>query len=416
MNVLRNPIVLLLLFAGVSAGAFLYIKKKNAQLPINPIRSEKPVKRDLVQYVNASGKLKAVVQITVGSLVAGRVIKVSADDNDVVKKNQLLITLDDGVGDSEVKKTTADLAEARANLEFQEKFYRRQTELYKAGQISQNTYDAIVQNYKVTKARVEKLEATLELVKKQYENLFVRAPEDSIVISKIVDLGQMVTAQFQATALYTLAKDLHDMEAHVDVDEADIGLVKDEQGVTFTVDAFPKKKFTAKVKYIKYLANIIDNVVTYDVVLNVNNPDLTLRPGMTINVDIKVAECKNAITVPNKAMRINTIYIENAAQLLGINLIKAEGTAIPTTATVTTKPERSAGKVHKSDKEYLWVMKDASTIAQVEVQLGATDGKYTEVKKGISFDTQVITEVDDVKRENVLLKRIFGKPAGGLGK
>jgi len=299
MSLLRNPIVITCLFAGLGIGAFFYIKNKNANIPINPIRTEKPTRKDLTQFVNASGKLKAVVQITVGSLVAGRVVKILAADNDIVKKSQVLAILDDGIGDSEVKKTTADLAEARANLDFQEKFYRRQKALYSLGQISQNAFDAVTQTYETTKARVEKLNATLELNKKQYENLFVRAPEDSIVISKMVDLGQMVTAQFQATALYTLAKDLQDMEAHIDIDEADIGFVKNGQEATFSVDAFPKMKFTANVKYVKYLANVVDNVVTYDTVLNVANPELKLRPGMTVNVDINVAGSQDAITVPN---------------------------------------------------------------------------------------------------------------------
>jgi len=413
MNFLRNPIVILTLLAVLGVGTFFYIKNKRSKTIVNPIRTEKPTKQDLVQFVNASGKLKAVVQITVGSLVAGRVVQIMAQDNDIVKKNQILAVLDDGIGDSETKKTTADLAEARANFEFQDKFYKRQKALYNFGQISQNAFDSVVQSYKTTKARVEKLEATLELNKKQYENLFIRAPEDSIVISKMIDLGQMVTSVLQATALYTLAKDLQDMEAHIDVDEADIGLVKNEQKALFTVDAFPKMKFTAKVKYIKYLANTVDNVVTYDTVLNVANPDLKLRPGMTVNVDIKVAESKDAITVPNKALRINAIHLENAAHLVNITIKKAE--PITSSTISIAKPERSAGKTHRSDKEYLWVMDGASTVTQVEVRLGATDGKSTEVKSGITLDTQVVTEVDDVKRENLILKGLFGKPSG-LGK
>ncbi len=413
MNLLRNPLIIITIITSFGAGTFLFFKQKKSNVQVNPIRYEKAEKRDLVQYVNASGKLKAVVQITVGSLVAGRVVKIYAEDNDVVKRDQMLIALDDGVGDSEVKKTTADLAEARANLEYQEKFYRRQKELYNAGQISQNAFDAIVQTYKVTKARVEKLVATLKLAQKQFNNLFVKAPEESIVISKMVDLGQMVTAQFQATALYTLAKDLHDMEAHIDVDEADIGFVKSGQAVECAVDAFPKMKFNANVKYIKYLATIIDNVVTYDTVLSVHNPDLKLRPGMTVNVDIMVAASKDAITIPNKAMRINTVYLENAANLLGLKVIKIDESKQDS---VRSKPARSASKIQKSEKEYIWVMEDKTTVRQVEVQLGATDGKHTEVKKGISLDSNILTEVDDVKRENLLLKGMFGKPGGGFGK
>jgi HlyD family secretion protein len=408
MRLLRNPIIIIIsLIASMSVGAYFYIKNKSSNTLVNPIRSEQPIKRDLTQFVNASGKLKAVVQLTVGSLVAGRVVKVFAADNDIVKKNQILAILDDGVGNSEVKKTTADLTEARADLTFQEKFYGRQKALYSCGQLSQNSFDTVTQTYEKSKARVEKLKATLELNKKQYENLFVRAPEDSIVISKMVDLGQMVTAQLQATALYTLAADLREMEAHIDVDEADIGLVKQGQDVICSVDAFPKMKFTAKVKYIKYLANIVDSVVTYDVVLNVPNPDLKLRPGMTVNVDINVAGSKDAITVPNKAFRVDEMLVANAAQVVGITVVKADS---------TTKEEHPVCKVQQSDEDYLWIMKDEKTVTQVEVKLGATDDKYTEVISGITLNDQVITEVDDVKRENMLLKGMFGKPAGGLGK
>ncbi len=405
MKFLKNPIVLLTFFVTLGAGSYFYITNKKAKNLVPPIRTEKPIQQDTVQFVNASGKLKAVVQITVGSLVAGRIVKVLAVDNDIVKKNQVLAILDDGIGDSEVKKTTADLAEARANLTFQEKFYRRQKALFALDQISQNAFDSVTQTYEASKARVDKIEATLELNKKHYENLFVRAPEDSIVISKMIDLGQMVTAQFQATALYTLAANLKEMEAHIDVDEADIGLVKSGQEATFSVDAFPKMKFTATVKYIKYLANIVDNVVTYDVVLNVPNPDLKFRPGMTINVDINVANSKKAITVPNKALRIDPVHIENAAQALGLTVVSADS---------TSEPEDSPSHDQSAEKDYLWVMKDKQTVAEVEVKLGATDDKHTEVLSGITLDDQIVTEVDDIKRENVIMKTMGNR--SGLGK
>ncbi len=406
MKFLKKAIALFTLLVALGLGAFFYIKNKNLKNAVVPIRTEKPIQQDLVQLVNASGKLKAVVQITVGSLVAGRVVKVFAVDNDIVKKNQILAVLDDGIGDSEVQKTTADLAEARANLTFQEKFYQRQKALFALGQISQNAFDSVTQNYEVSKARVDKLKAMLELNKKHYENLFIRAPEDSIVISKMIDLGQMVTAQFQATALYTLAANLKEMEAHIDVDEADIGLVKSGQTATFSVDAFPKMKFTATVKYIKYLANIVDNVVTYDVVLNVANPDLKFRPGMTINVDINVANSKKAITVPNKALRIESEQIENAAQALGLTVVKAP--------TATDTSADSSSHDQSAEKDYLWIMKDKKTVTQVEVTLGATDDKYTEIVSGITLNDHIVTEVDDVKRENVIMKTMGNR--SGLGK
>lgn len=414
MNVLRNPLVLLVLVAGIGTGVFFYIKTTQKKIPTNPIRTEQPVKKDLTQIVNASGKLKAVVQITVGSLVAGRIIEVRAQDNDIVKKNQILALLDNGIGDSDVKKNAAELACAQATLEYQEKYYARQKALYESGQLAPNTFDSITQTYKTAQANVKKIEAMLEISKKTYENLFVRAPEDSIVISKMVDLGQMVTAQFQATALYTLAANLQDMEAHIDVDEADIGLVKSGQEALCSVDAFPKLKFDAKVKYIKYLANVVDNVVTYDTVINVANPDLKLRPGMTVNVDINVAGSCDAITVPNKALRINDEQLEAAAKLIGMNVVKKINQE--QTNAGLQKTEAPKTKARKAIRDYLWIVnQETKTITQVDVTFGATDGKCTEVISGISLTDHIVTEVDDVNRENLLLKGLFGKPSG-LGK
>lgn len=417
MDFMKKRYLLAFMVGVMGVGVVLYLKKKKATPLTDPIRYEKPVTHNITQFVNASGNLKAVVQITVGSLVAGRVVKIHALDNDVVKKDQLLIQLDDGVGDCQVRRTKAELLEARANLTFQEKFYKRQKALFDAGQLAENTFDNVVQGYDIAKAHVQRLEANLDLYQKQYDNLFVRAPEDSIVISKMVDLGQMVTAQFQATALYTLAKDLREMEAHINVDEADIGLVAPGQSVTCAVDAFPRIKFKAKVAYVKYLANIVDNVVTYNTVLNIRNEDLKLRPGMTINADIKVARAKNVLAVPVKAMRVNYAQLCSVGAVAGYTIVAPEDVACKErTDKAIPKPSRSATPKHqKESKEFLWVLDTNKTVRRVEVIFGANDGRTVEVKKGLSQDQLVITEVDDVNRENLILKGMFGKP-GGLGK
>ncbi|KKQ49671.1 MAG: Efflux transporter, RND family, MFP subunit [candidate division TM6 bacterium GW2011_GWF2_38_10] len=417
MNFMKKRYLLALMVGVMGAGVVFYLKKKKAAPLTDPIRYEKPVTQGITQFVNASGNLKAVVQITVGSLVAGRIVKIHALDNDVVKKDQLLIQLDDGVGDCQVRRTKAELLEARANLTFQEKFYKRQKALFDAGQLAENTFDSVVQGYEVAKASVQRLDANLDLYQKQYNNLFVRAPEDSIVISKMVDLGQMVTAQFQATALYTLAKDLREMEAHINVDEADIGLVEPGQSVTCAVDAFPRIKFKAKVAYVKYLANIVDNVVTYNTVLNIRNEDLKLRPGMTINADIKVARAKNALAVPVKAMRVSYAQLCSAGAVAGYTVVAPDDVVCKEKVDKhAPKPSRSATPKHqKESKEFLWVLDANKTIRRVEVVLGANDGRTVEVKKGLSQDQLVVTEVDDVNRENLILKGMFGKP-GGLGK
>jgi HlyD family secretion protein len=274
--------------------------------------------------------------------------------------------------------------------------------MYKSSQISQNSYDQFTRDYETAKAKVDQTQAALDLATKTYNNLFINAPADGIVIAKRIDLGQMVTAQLQATVLFEIAKDLHEMEAWLDVDEADIGMVKEGQEAVFTVDSFPKKHFEATVKRIQYQAKTVDNVVTYATVLDVQNPKLRLRPGMTANVEIKVAENETALVVPNKALRINHLNVEYVANKLKYKLEK-----------VSAEEKLSGQKSKKVVKDYIWIF-DNKTIKQVEVKLGINDGKFIEIKKGIQDNSDVIVEVEAAPRENPLGK-LFPQP-GGLGK
>lgn len=383
-------------------GAFyVFHKKRNAAI-IEPIKTEKPIRKALVQMITASGNLKAKEQISVGSLVAGKVVDIRVEDNDVVKKDQILAVLDDGIGDTETKRLTATLAEAKANYTYLEKFYKRQTALYKSGQISQNSYDQIIRDLDMAKAKVDQTMAALNLAMQTYNNLFIKAPTNGIVIAKRIDLGQMVTAQLQATVLFEIAKDMHEMEAWLDVDESDIGMVKEKQEAVFTVDSFPKEHFEASVKRIQYQAKIVDNVVTYATVLDVKNPELRLRPGMTCNVEIKVAENTNALIIPNKALRINPTNVEYVANKLKYKLEK-----------ISVEEKLAGQKSKKIMKDYIWIL-DNKTIKQIEAKLGINDGKFTEVINGIKDDSDIIVETETAPRDNPLGK-LFPQ-VGGLGK
>jgi len=385
------------------AGFGYFIKKKKDAVKTVPLVTEKPTQKQIVQLVTASGNLKAREQISVGSLVAGKVVEIKAEDNDLVKENQVLTILDDGIGNSEVKRIKATLDEAKANAEYLTKYYNRQKELYKSGQISQNSFDQTTQDYKVALAKVDENAASLEKAQKTYDNLFIKSPANGIVIAKRVDLGQMVTAQLQATVLFEIAKDLHEMEAWLDVDEADIGMVKEGQEAIFTVDSFPKKNFEAKVKRIQYQAKIVDGVVTYATVLDVQNPKLKLRPGMTTNVEIRVAENVKALVIPNKALRLNPINIEYAANKLRYKFEK-----------ISAEQKIDGQKSKKVMRDYVWV-KEGDTIKQIEIKLGINDGKATEVLKGITENTDIIVEVEPAPRDNPLNKMFAVHSGGGIG-
>ncbi|MBD3231248.1 efflux RND transporter periplasmic adaptor subunit [Candidatus Dependentiae bacterium] len=388
----------IIIFLLISTVIFVYFRlSKKKEQPL--FQTQKPFRQDIVQYVNSSGTLKAKEQITVGSLEAGRIIKILADDNDVVKKDQILSIIDNGIGDSQVKKREAELREAKDKLQYQEKFFNRQKQLYESKQISKDLFEQYIRDLETLQEQVKQIQAELEIAKKTYDNLFIKSPADGIVISKKIDLGQMITARFQATVLFVIAKDLHEMEANVDVDEADVGLVHEGQEAMFTVDAFPKKQYFSTVHQIKYLAEIIDNVVTYGVIINVDNPDLKLKPGMTADVDIKVAEAKNALVVKNKTLRVSDDLLSVVAKKLGYQFEKI--------------PQREIAP----GIDYLWIFENGNKFRQIKIKIGAREGSMTQIiNDEINEHTNIVSEITAEERENILLKQIFSKPGIGQTK
>lgn len=379
----------------ISATTYWLWKRNNANSkPLFKI--ENPIHKDMVQYINASGTLKAKKQITIGSLVAGRIIKILADNNDEVKKDQVLTILDDGIGTSAIKAFKAKIKGIEAKIEYYEKFYERQKQLFETEQISKDDFEKYTSNLKDLRAQKEQAEGELEIRQQEYDNLFIKSPADGIIIAKEVDLGQMITARFQATKLYEIAKNLKVMEAQVDVDEADVGMVKEGQEATFRVDSFPKRKFFAKVSQIRYQARIVDNVVTYATILDVDNPNLTLRPGMTTNVDIKVAGEKNALVVLNKTLRINSESLEAVAKKLDY------------------KFERMPNTDSKTEIDNIWILEDGNKFKQIKVELGVKQGRFTQAIGDVNENTNIIIEVEELNRDNLLLKQLFSKP-GTIG-
>ncbi|MFH1644768.1 MAG: efflux RND transporter periplasmic adaptor subunit [bacterium] len=399
-SIFKNKIITsLFLIILIGFGSYFLIKKKNSKQQIT-FKSEKPLIKDITQWVDATGTLEAKDEITIGSLVAGKVEKILVEDNDTVKKDQILTILDDGVGDSAVKSLKGVVDQANAYLKYQTAYYKRQKQLYESGQLSKNAFEEIEQGYEVAKGKLAQAEGELEIRQKEYNNLWIKSPDNGIVISKKVDLGQMITSRLQATVLFLIAKNLHEMEANVAVDEADVGLVKEGQDAVFSVDAFPKKIFKAKVRQIRYKAEIIDNVVTYATILDVKNPKLRLRPGMTTSVNIKVIEAKDAVVVHNKVFRINKQSLKQTAKALGYD--------------IAMQPEIK-DKISQTEKPTLWILED-KTFKQVIVETGAVEGRYTQILSGIDKSTDIITEVTDFTDKKDMLIKIFKGAGGGIGK
>jgi len=262
-------------------------------------------KGTITQEITATGTLNALKTIDVGTQVSGKVSKIFVDFNDKVKKGQVIAMIDTINLVSSVVDAEASVLKAKTELILKQKEYDRYTELLAKKAVSQSDFDAVNTEYLAAKIALKSAETQLSRAKTNLEYATITAPIDGIVISRAVDEGQTVAASFSTPTLFTIANDLSKMQLKASIDEADIGLIKKEQEVTFFVDAYPDLKFTGTVQQIRLQPTISQNVVTYTVVIDVPNPDLKLLPGMSATLSVKVDEHKDVLTVPMAAVLFN---------------------------------------------------------------------------------------------------------------
>ncbi len=279
-----------------------------------------PVKRRVLRAeINSTGSLTPLVEVLVGSQVSGTIKDLYADFESQVKKGELIGLIDPDRFSAKVRQARADLEAAKATLAKSEvtaadeaRNLRRDEGLIAKGSISQKEYDATKTRNDaaqaqvgVDRARVAQMEAKLHEAELELSYTRILAPVDGVVVSRSMDVGQTVTASFQTPVLFKIAEDLTRMRVYTNVDEADIGRVQVGQAATFTVPAFPDKEFRASVTQIRNEPKIEQNVVTYNVVLDVSNEELLLRPGMTANVRILISEVRDALIIPDQALRFS---------------------------------------------------------------------------------------------------------------
>ena len=297
----------------LAVGIYLYSKKT----PETTYKTAKIEKGDIVSAVAATGNLAAVVTVQVGTQVSGTIQKLLVDFNSKVVKGQVIAQIDPALFSAQVdqtrgnylnaqatlQKAKADLVDAKRNLE-------RNRQLIKDGIVSQSDFDTAENRYEQAVATVKGAEGSVAQTRGAFRqaetNLryaTIRSPVDGIVVSRNVDVGQTVAASFQTPTLFTIAQDLTKMEIDTSVDEADISRIGVGQPVTFTVDSYPEIRFTGKVVQIRNAPIITQNVVTYIVVIGVDNKELKLKPGMTANVTIETARKENVLKIPSAALR-----------------------------------------------------------------------------------------------------------------
>jgi HlyD family secretion protein len=353
-----------------------------------------PVQRgNVTQVVSSTGTLQAVVTVLVGSQVSGTIDKLFADFNSKVKAGQVVAQLNQDKFKAAVDQARANLLAAQSNFEKAKvsvgdalRTLERNRELRKRDIMAQSeldaaqtAYDAAVAQLEVNKAQIAQAQAALNQASVDLNNTVIHSPVDGIVISRSVDVGQTVAASLQAPTLFTIANDLAKMEVHTNVDEADVGNVTEGQEVTFTVDAFPARRFRGRVQQVRNAPTVVQNVVTYDAVVRIDNKELLLKPGMTANVQFLVNRKEDVLTIPNMAIRFKPPDQKNEAQEL---LRQEQSRAAPTVgARKTSRSPGGAGGGGGGRRISIYLLRNGQA-QPVEVQLGITDGSKTELREG----------------------------------
>ena len=392
----------------VIAGGVWYFNRGHTDAP--DYQTAKVTRGDLTQVVTATGTLNPVVNVTVGSQVSGIINKLNVDYNSVVKSNEVIAEIDPSTYQAAVEQATADLANAKANLELQQAEAERSAELFTNKLVSGSDYDTAIANLHEAEATVQIKQAALANANANLGYCKIRSPVDGIVILRAIDLGQTVASSFNTPTLFQIANDLTKMQIDSSVAEADVGGIVEGQDVDFTVDAYPYRTFYGAVTQVRNAPTNSSNVVSYDCVVSVTNSDYKLKPGMTANISFIIAQRENALTIPNAALRFHP-----------------PDSAVVETHSIATQPATnggnftgtSGGQGHRSGHlrserpvfHTIYVLSGTGSDAKLQtlqIKTGISDGISTEVLSGLDEGAQVVTGV-------VLAGTQAARPANPLG-
>jgi HlyD family secretion protein len=386
-KIIKQSVFLLIVVALLAGGYYFYKSSKQIK-PEDMYKLGTVTQGDIEQAVSANGTINPVTLVSVGTQVSGRVSKLYVDFNDKVEKGQILLELDDALFTAQIAQTQGNVRNAEASVELAKANEARMRSLFEQEYVSRQELDQSVQALKSAKALLETARAQLQRDRTNLSYSIIRSPVSGIVIDRQIDLGQTVAASFQTPTLIKIAQDLSKMQIDTSFAEADIGNIKVGQLAKFSVDAFPNLNFEGVVKQIRLNPVTTSNVVSYNVVISVDNPEQILLPGMTAYVSIVFAKHDNVMLVPNAALRYKP-KLDNdgdssktTANGNGTNQTLAKGGGRKTTKSA------EAGSFGRGK---VFVLQDGKP-QQREVKVGITDGKLTEiVSDTLKSGDQVIT-------------------------
>jgi len=377
-------IISIIVLVIIAAGLFFYLRGNGNNMAY---KTEKVSHGEINALVTATGTVNAVTTVSVGTQVSGTIKRLMVDYNSPVKKGQLLAQIDPANVQAQVDQANANLWSAKATMEKAavatldaRRTLQRNKDLFAQNFIARSDLDTAETNaqsaeaqQKVTKAQVGQAQAALKIAETNLQYTNILSPVDGTVISRSVDIGQTVAASFQTPTLFSIAQDLTKMQIDTNVDEADIGKVGVGQAVTFTVDAYPDTIFIGKVAVVRNAPITVSNVVTYDVVIQVDNSQLKLKPGMTANVSITIETRKGVLRIPNAALRFKPTEVKGKSE----------------------KPQDKQGM--KGTK--VWILENSKP-KPVKVTIGLSDGSYTEISAGeLKEGQEIITDSLNGKKD-----------------
>jgi HlyD family secretion protein len=375
MNKRTGIIAFLLLLISVG-GSWWYTAHKTK--PEDQYKFETVEQGKLLQTVSANGTLNPVSLVNIGTQVSGTVIQLKADFNDHVQKGQVLALLDPSLFDAQIAQSRANVANATASVTLALANEKRSRDLFNHAYLSRQDYDTSVQSLASAKASLALAKA--QLLKDQTNKNYsvITSPVSGVIIDRQIDVGQTVAASFQTPTLFKIAKDLRKMQIDANFAEADIGKIQVGQQVTFNVDAFPEKAFKGSVKQIRMNATTTANVVTYDIVVAVENPDEMLLPGMTAYVTVIEDTRENALLIPNAALRFHPTPKDEDGK--------------------SNIPKKSSTQTHNAHTGKVYCLRNAQ-VTKIPLSLGISDGKYTEMTKGeLKVGDQLIVSEKNPKK------------------
>ena len=384
MNIFtRKRVVIAVAVLAAVAVAVAVVKRKDDTVPPSKYRSTVVDRGAINQTVTATGTINPVALINVGSQVSGTVAELNADFNDRVKKGQVLLKLEPTIFNAQVRQAEANIASARASLRLAQATFERNEQLVAQNFLSGLALDQSKREMQVAQANLTLAQAQHDRARADLNNSVIRSPIDGVVIKRTIDLGQTVAASFNTPNLFQIAQDLTKMQIDTSVSEADVGQLKDGLPARFVVDAYPDREFAATMRQFRLAPNVVQNVVTYNVVLDVDNVDELLKPGMTAQVRLVVANRPDVLRIPTTALRFRLSEEEQEAERKRNKDAKPGAVAAPPPPAPVKDDDIAFRNASDTTRMFKIYKLDAMNHPQpVDIRAGLSNFRYTEVVSG----------------------------------